>query len=258
MNQDQRKTFRIQIPEGREHASLLVGKQQVGVRILDESAGGFAVALLTDEDIQQNQVHVLKTASGLYKTRVARIEHFEDGKLLGLMRLQDLSETDDSGLKDSSWRDYFFVPSQATGAGGGLAIGIGATVVVGMLICVMAAYYIKYSPARRDSAASPLMKEYSEALTEKIEKAREAAKVSERLANEKERVSGGVRQSAEFVRRQARVSQEVLYRLQLDSDQSRRIRDILSRTSGDPTSAEAEIRSVLTAEQARQWQSLAP
>lgn len=134
MNFDKRQSSRIQIPEGREHATLLIGQREVGVRILDESAGGFAVALLADDDIQENQLYVLKTATGMYETRVARIEHFQAGKLLGLMRLRELSAAGDNEKK-------------AAGIGRGWAAGIGATAVAGLLLCLLAAYVIQQSLA---------------------------------------------------------------------------------------------------------------
>ena len=117
MNFDQRQSFRIQIPEGRELAAILVGGKPVSVRILDESAGGFAVALLGDVDIQENEVHVLKAATGRYETRVARIEHFSDGKLLGLVRLKELSAACEEATRVASWRDNLFVPQQSPSVG---------------------------------------------------------------------------------------------------------------------------------------------
>ncbi len=133
MNVDKRQSSRIQIPEGRERATLLIGEREVGVRIVDESAGGFAVALLADEDIQQNGLYRLKTASGMYETRVARIEHYQDGKLLGLMRLRELShpaENDRKAARIGTW-----------------AAGIGVTAVAGLLLCLLAAYFIQQSLA---------------------------------------------------------------------------------------------------------------
>ena len=134
MNADKRQSSRIQIPEGREHATLLIGQREVVVRILDESAGGFAVALLAEDDIQQNQIYVLKTAIGLYETRVARIEHFQDGKLLGLMRLRELPKAGENERKSA-------------GIGSGWGAGIGATAVVGLLLSLLAAYIIQQSLA---------------------------------------------------------------------------------------------------------------
>ena len=140
---DQRKSFRIQIPEGREQATLLVGEEPIGVRILDESAGGFAVALVGETEIQQNQIHVLKTAAGVYKTRVARIEQFDDGKLLGLMRLDDVSPDEDEPVTTASWSDYLLMPKQATGMGGGIAAGICGMVVIAVLICGLAFFCLR-------------------------------------------------------------------------------------------------------------------
>ena len=252
---EQRKSFRINIPEGREHATLIMGKQQLSVHIIDESAGGFAVALLTDEDVQQNQVRILKTATGLYETRVARVEHFEDGKLLGLMRLSDLSNTAEKATAHS-WRDFCSQPSP-TGTGNGMPMGLGLIAVAALVACCASIYFMRRVPVTPEVAVSPLVKENTEALTKELEKLRSPAKEAVQVAKEKvQHVTQS--QPVEYLRQQARVSQEVLYRLQLDSEQSRRIRNILSRTAGDLSAAEVEIRSVLTAEQARKWDDLAP
>ena len=44
MESDQRKTFRILVPEGQEQAVLKIGRRSASVRMVDSSAGGFAVA----------------------------------------------------------------------------------------------------------------------------------------------------------------------------------------------------------------------
>ncbi len=258
MQNEQRKNYRIPVPEGRDHAALQVGGQQMNGRILDESSGGFAVALRGDVDVQQNQVLVLKTATGRYETRVARVEYFDDGKLVGLMRLRDFSDAADKEVRVSSWRDYFFMPQQSTVAGGGWTTGMVSTLVVGAVLFFFAAYFFRFSLDRRAPATDPQLQQLTDAAIAEIEKVREANLKADQLAREKESSSSKGRRSSQFLRQQAKFSSEVLYRLRLDSDQSRRIRDILSRTSGDVTSAETEIRSVLTAEQAQQWQSLSP
>jgi hypothetical protein len=262
MNSDQRKSFRIQTSEGREHACLVVGKREIKAHILDESAGGFAVALLENVEVQQNQVHMLKTSAGSFQTRVARIEHFTDGQLLGLMRLSDLSEEEAKEPQAASWRDCLLTPAQSGGAGAsGVAFGIGMAVLLGTLVCGLAVYGMRYLPARRGPATGQSARDFAEAVTGEIEKARAAAATeAERVAKEKsEKIQANLaKHSPELARQQARVSAEVLYRLQLTADQSRRVRDILNRSSGDLSSAEAEIRSVLTSEQVQQWRSLAP
>ncbi|MBC7856502.1 MAG: hypothetical protein IAF94_23985, partial [Pirellulaceae bacterium] len=78
----------------------------------------------------------------LYETRVARIEHFSDGRLLGLMRLRDLSADGAEAQSPSSWRDYLFPPSRSFSVGSGTAAGIGVTAIVGMLLGLLALYCI--------------------------------------------------------------------------------------------------------------------
>ena len=51
---------------------------------------------------------------------------------------------------------------------------------------------------------------------------------------------------------------EVLFRLDLSLEQSDRIRTILERCSKDLPFAEEQIRGLLTEEQNRRWQSIAP
>jgi hypothetical protein len=263
MNLNQRNSTRMQLPEGQEQAVLLVGETSVGVRILDESASGFAVALQADVDVRENQLHVLQSANGQYETRVARIEQYADGRLLGLVRLKDLSAAQDLNAQKTSLRDILFTPQQSSAAGGGMAARTAVAVVVGVLVCGLALYCTRNSPARRNSSASPLPREFTQAVDAEVQKARAEASKAEKVVSElakkpEKAVRQGARQSAEFLRQQARLSAEVLYGLKLDTDQSRRIRTILNRSSGNPASKEEEIRTVLTPEQARQWESLAP
>jgi hypothetical protein len=259
MSIEQRKSFRIQIPEGRDQAVFIVGRQEIQARILDESAGGYAVALKEDINVQQNQVHLLKTTTGLYQMRVARVEHFEDGKLLGLVRLCELSEDEVASLQVASWRDYLFAPQQTNAAGsGGIALGIGMLVLIGGLVCGLVLLGIRYLPSRRSPESSQYAHDFAEAVTSEVERAREAAAEAQRQAQEKSDAVKAAAHSPQFVRQQARVSAEVLYRLQLTSEQSQRVREILRRRSNDLASAEAEIRSILTAEQVQKWRTLAP
>lgn len=241
---------------------FIVGRREVPARILDESAGGFALALQEDIDIQQNQIHLLKTTTGLYQMRVARVEHFADGKLLGLVRLSDLTDVDPKSLQVASWRDSLFAPQQSAGVGpSGIAVSIGVIVLIGVLVCGLVFLGIRYLPTKRSPEGSEYAHEFAEAVTSEIEKARDAAAEAERIAQEK---SGGLKknlaavQSPQLARLQARVAAETLYRLQLTAEQSQRIREILRRRSSDLAAAEEEIRSVLTAEQVQKWRTLAP
>jgi hypothetical protein len=151
MNREQRRSFRIQVPEGRERGTLYLGAIPVEVRIMDESAGGYAVALLTDAEIQQNQVLVLKTATGTCQARVARIEQFDDGQLLGLVRLEDVDEAPEPGLQ-SSWREGPHPLEKAFR--GGWTTGI-AAVLAGALFSGLAWYFLAGSGSKL-SAGFPI------------------------------------------------------------------------------------------------------
>ncbi|MCE9527785.1 MAG: hypothetical protein K8R36_17215 [Planctomycetales bacterium] len=241
---------------------MIVGTREIKARILDESIGGFAVSLLEDVEVQQNQVHVLKTTAGKIQTRIARIEHFADGKLLGLMRLNDVTEEEGTAPQVASWRDCLFSTPQSGASGtSGIAFGLGLTILLGTIVCGLGLYGVRNLPAKRNPGNGQFAREFAEAVTGEIEKAKESAAEAGRVAKEKstalkEKVAAAP--ASEFVRRQARVSAEVLYRLQLTAEQSHQIRNILDRSSGDIAAAEADIRSVLTSEQVQEWQSLAP
>jgi hypothetical protein len=55
-----------------------------------------------------------------------------------------------------------------------------------------------------------------------------------------------------------RLSPKVLFRLELSLDQAARIRTILNRCSKDLPFAESQIRGLLSEEQNREWESIAP
>ena len=60
------------------------------------------------------------------------------------------------------------------------------------------------------------------------------------------------------LRLKSRLEQEVLFQLDLSLEQAARIRTILERCSKDLPFAEVQIRGLLTEEQNRQWESIAP
>jgi hypothetical protein len=142
MSSNQRRSFRVQIPEGREKGTLLLGEREIELRILDESAGGFAVAVLGEFELLQNQDLILQTHAGKCAVRVVRIEQFSDGKLLGLVRLREISDPNECGPRVATWRDSIFAPSQATPGGGAFLPAFLGTIAVGILLVVLAVCYV--------------------------------------------------------------------------------------------------------------------
>jgi hypothetical protein len=142
MSSDQRRSFRVQIPEGREKGTLLLGEKQIELRILDESAGGFAVAVMGDLELYQNQDLILQTHAGKCAVRVVRIEQFSDGKLLGLVRLRDISDPGECTPRVATWRDSLFGPAHATPGGESFLPAFLGTIAVGILLVVLAVCYV--------------------------------------------------------------------------------------------------------------------
>jgi hypothetical protein len=135
MDTDQRKSFRILVPDGQEKAVLKVGRRCVTVRIVDSSAGGFALASRETLKVKRGDTLRLRTIAGWHEVRVVRHELFTDGILIGVERLGDI---DDSRVQ-SSWLDWLFLPSGQAGVGGTTAARI---FTVGALAGVVLAGFV--------------------------------------------------------------------------------------------------------------------
>jgi hypothetical protein len=259
---NKRKSFRLQIPEEREHAVLTVGNRDFQVRVLDESAGGFAVALIEELDVQQNQVHLLKTITGLYQVRIARIEHFADGKLLGLVRLSDLTEEGRKTLKGATRLEDMFAPQESKGAQSSRTkVGIGLAVTTAAVIGGLWLYGAGHLPFRPGPKTTQPPQKPSVAPQKIAEISPLPAAEGKNLAKETgvlQIKEPSVPSSKNAFEPEGKFSGEVFYRLQLTADQSRRVREVLDRSTSDLATLETEIRSILTPEQVKKWRTLAP
>lgn len=145
MDTDQRKSFRILAPEGQVHAVLRVGRRSVTVRVVDSSAGGFALACQEVLSLKLGDVLRLRTNAGWHEVRVARQETYTDGLLLGVRRLHDIDDPREAECGKSRWMDYFCLPYLQGGGSGKKTTGLlrdGAlvcAVLVGMA-CLLATY----------------------------------------------------------------------------------------------------------------------
>ena len=92
MDPDQRKSFRILVPAGQKQAVLKLGRKDVTVRVVDASAGGFAVASGENLAVEKGDTLLLRTSAGWHEVRVVRHESFTDGVLIGVERLNDLND----------------------------------------------------------------------------------------------------------------------------------------------------------------------
>ena len=262
MTSSQNKSPRIQIPLARTPATLICGKEEVRVYIIDQSASDFDVSVPSGVEIQQNQTYVLKTAAGVYETRVVSCEYVSDGQNLGLTWIRDLPAFGKQSPNVTPWQEYLQV-SEKSRFPGGLTVRIAIAAVAGSLICVLAQYGLHYLPTKKNSESNKYLRDFTEVVAVEVAKAQKAATEVNKIQKEEE-PSGGKKVpsqdvvSAQFARQQLRFSAEVLYRLQLKAEQCQHIRNILQRSSGDLAAAEEEIQLILTPEQRRRWQMLAP
>ena len=205
-----------------------------------------------------NEVQGLKGTSPFGDTHVAR--GGADSKPQGLSRLMEMSaECGAAASKQAPWRDDLTVPEPPSHNVRNMAVGISGGVVAGVLACVLAMNYIRNAKAEHSPPPLPVQ-QISQVATADV-KAPEAAQKkqvdNDRLvAAEARRESPHESMPAPLFK--SRLAPEVLFRLDLSLEQSDRIRTILERCSKDLPFAEEQIRGLLTEEQNRRWQSIAP
>ncbi len=141
---EKRGAFRCRVPGSRRDSVLRVGKKQIPVQVLDESAGGFAVLVNRHPGVGPDDVVRLCTESGWHEVRVVHVCKHEpaisvgsgNGQnqarqfRIGLERLRDLA-TWEANRGFRAWFDRLRI-------GGFLPLG-SSTVVVGVVIAVSAA-----------------------------------------------------------------------------------------------------------------------
>jgi hypothetical protein len=142
MGAEKRGAFRYPVPAKGQESVLRVGKKQMPVRVLDESAGGFAVLVDRHPGVGTDDVVRLCTESGWHEVRVVHVCEHEpatsDGNgggeneeapqfRVGLERVRDLTPWEaERGLR--AWFDRL-------GIGGFLPL-CSTTVVVGVVLAV--------------------------------------------------------------------------------------------------------------------------
>jgi hypothetical protein len=262
MTSAQNKPLRIQIPLVRTPAILICGKEEVRVHIIDQSASDFDVSVPSGIEIQPDKTYVLKTTEGVYETRVVSCEYVSDGQNLGLTWIRDLPTSGEQSPHVAPWQEYLQV-SESSSIPGGLTARIAIAAVAGSLICVLAQYGLHYLPTKKSPDSNKYLQDLTEIVAKEVAMAQQVAADANTIPKE-EKPSGGKKVhsqdvvSDQLARQQLRFSAEFLYRLQLSAEQCQRIRNILHRNSSDLAAAEEEIQLILTPEQRRRWQTLAP
>ncbi|MCE9528480.1 MAG: hypothetical protein K8R36_20750 [Planctomycetales bacterium] len=256
MNLDSRQTLLIQTPVGKGLAPWQNGEQPNGAGSPDESARKIVTA----------PPQSIKGTAPVGDTHAAPVAKVQGAKLPGLSQLKELSAEGNAVSKPPKWRDNLIVPEPPPSNVGKIAVGISGGVVAGVLACVLAMNYIRNSTAERLPQPIPPVPELPQAVTPTDAKTPNTDQ--EKSAGETHASSGNVpvgegrsespRVSTPAARLKSRLSPEVLFRLELSLEQADRIRRILDRNRKNLPAAEEQIRELLTAEQDRQWESIAP
>lgn len=149
MNAQKRRWFRMQVPAGQELAELRVGSRRIAVRLIDESAGGFAIICDHPLEVERGSTMILRTPAGWHHVQVVRVEEFSDALLLGMSRLADLDHPDDiADTKLAGWQYLCFSSlRQKLLADGSWSVGGAAYVAIAMIGIAVGGFYLAgYTP----------------------------------------------------------------------------------------------------------------
>jgi hypothetical protein len=91
MREDRRKARRFPVLEGHQQATLRVGDVSIPVRLVDQSATGFAIHVDEPPGVFPGEVVWLQTVAGWTEVRVVKARHEVDGTQIGLERIADLA-----------------------------------------------------------------------------------------------------------------------------------------------------------------------
>jgi hypothetical protein len=90
MQQDRRRSHRFAALAGRDVALLRVGDNDLAVKLQNESSSGFAVQCPPGPKFQVGDALHLRTVSGWFEVKAARVEKTAEGTLLGLDRGREI------------------------------------------------------------------------------------------------------------------------------------------------------------------------
>jgi hypothetical protein len=279
VDSDQRKSFRILMPDGQEMGVLRAGRREVKVRIVDASAGGFALASNTILPVRRGDLLRLRTSAGWHEVRVARQESYTDGVFLGVERVSDIDDPREMQRVKSGWLDYIFLPYAQGSVSGTKAAGLFTSgALAGIVLAGFVTLLVNYSPPKKDATLLPSGAD--EVVSTLATQARKVAQSirSEPAAQPASRPAGNSKslQGLDALFHQASGSSEglsadlgncwqqsadaIASRLGLTSDQRGKIDSILSNSppaSDQGERAKARILDILTPEQAKTLEGLA-
>jgi hypothetical protein len=94
MQQERRRSHRFPALLGRDRALLRVGRDDVEVKLQNESSGGFGILCPPGPQFRVGDALHLRTLTGWFEVKAARVEKTPDGTLLGLDRGREVGNLD--------------------------------------------------------------------------------------------------------------------------------------------------------------------
>ncbi len=91
---ERRASFRCPVSDSRRRGRLRIGKREIPVEVLDESASGYSIACKQTEDCEVGQSLLLRVASTWTVVRIMNLQTSDGQTRLGLMRVKDLEASD--------------------------------------------------------------------------------------------------------------------------------------------------------------------
>lgn len=87
---ERRRSVRIPSPNSERHATLQFKRQKISARVVDQSTGGFSVALPRDPGARIGEVMTLTTNGGCWDVEVTRYDCDDEGARIALKTVRDV------------------------------------------------------------------------------------------------------------------------------------------------------------------------
>ena len=250
MSNEQRQSFRIRVPEELEQAVLRVGGRTVTVRMIDESAGGFAISSAKPISASQGEILRLRTSAGWHEVKVIHVVPCDNGVIVGLVRLQDLDDPRQLNARIATWRDYLFLPQFSPPSRSSAGSSLSAFACFGfalVLLIFVVNSMANYRPPAANERIIPSPQMIFSGVSEQVRKTQESVT---KLAGSTKKI--------ELSPALAKIlSPDVASKLGLSPNQRQQLESLggsSATTNGEDPST--EVFGVLTSEQAAQWRQL--
>ncbi|HEX4129495.1 MAG TPA: hypothetical protein VHZ24_05585 [Pirellulales bacterium] len=111
---ERRNFFRAAVPGGGHAATLQWDKTRAGLRVVEESAGGFSAISVGVLEIERGTVAKLRCGERFAEVRVTHVQRHGTGQRLGLELIRDLTAEDMTTRRNSSKSTWLMVGMAAT------------------------------------------------------------------------------------------------------------------------------------------------